>query len=83
MEQVPIDWEPIIWFGGVFLMIISALLAWIAAMIRDDKKRNETNYALHDKRLKKHDKIFIKHDKKFDKQHNEIKELIMILKPRQ
>lgn len=78
MEAV--NWEPILWFGGLFLMIISALLAWIGVMIREDKKRNETNYAIHDKRLKKHDKIFIKHDKKFDKQHNEIQGLIEILK---
>lgn len=79
MEKgLAIDWTPILWVGGIFMAIISALLAWIGVMIREDKKSNETKYAAHDKRLKKHDKIFIKHDKKFDKQHQEIKELILV-----
>ena len=52
-------------------------------MIREDKVQNQTNYQMHEKRLKKHDKVFIKHDKKFDRQHMEIKSLIEVLKPKQ
>lgn len=80
METITVDWSPILWVGGLFMAVITALLAWIGAMIKDDKKRNETNYAMHDKRIRKHDKTLIKHDKKFDKQHNEIQGLIEILR---
>lgn len=71
-----------IWLGGGFGGIIMLLLGWIAFMIREDKRQNQSNYQLHDKRLKKHDKVLIKHDKKFDKQHIEIKNLIEVLKPK-
>lgn len=77
-----INWEPILWVGGGLGATIVLLLGWIAVMIKDDKKRSEENYVMHDKRLRKHDKIFIKHDKKFAKQHNEIKNLILVLKPK-
>jgi hypothetical protein len=79
MEQVV---EVGLWLLGGIGGIVMLLLGWIAFMIREDKLQNKTNYEIHDKRLRKHDKIFIKHDKKFDKQHNEIKSLIEILKPK-
>lgn len=69
-------------FSG-FGAIVAMLLYWIAHMIREDKLQNKTNYELHDKRLAKNDKQHIKYDKKFAKQHSEIKELIMVLKPKQ
>ena len=71
-----------LWLLGAVGVIISLLLSWIAFMIREDKLQNQTNYQMHEKRLKKHDKIFIKHDKKFDRQHMEIKSLIEVLKPK-
>lgn len=71
-----------LWLFGGFGAIIVLLISWIAFMIREEKEQNKINYALHDKRIRKHDKILIKHDKKFDKQHNEIRGLIEILKPK-
>lgn len=72
-----------LWLFGGFGGIIALLLMWIAFMIREEREQNKINYASHDKRLAKNDKQHIKYDKKFAKQHNEIKELIMVLKPKQ
>ena len=72
-----------LWLFGGFGAIVAILLSWIAFMIREEREQNKINYASHDKRLAKNDKQHIKYDKKFAKQHNEIKELIMVLKPKQ
>lgn len=72
-----------LWLFGGFGAVVAILLSWIAFMIREEKEQNRLNYASHDKRLAKNDKQHIKYDKKFAKTHNEIKELIMILKPKQ
>lgn len=71
-----------LWLFGGFGAIVLLLLSWIAFMIREEKEQSRTNYAIHDKRLSKNDKQHIKYDKKFAKTHNEIKELILILKPK-
>lgn len=68
-----------LWVLGGLGAIVAALLSWIAFMIREEREQNKANYDLHDKRLRKHDKILLKHDKKFDKQHSEIKELILVM----
>lgn len=75
--------EVALWLLGGVGAIIALLLTWIASMIREDKLQNKKNYELHDKRLAKNDKQHVKYDKKFAKTHNEIKELILILKPKQ
>lgn len=75
--------EVALWLFGGFGAIVAILLSWIAFMIREEKEQNRLNYASHDKRLAKNDKQHIKYDKKFAKTHNEIKELILILKPKQ
>lgn len=75
--------EIALWLFGGFGAIVALLLSWIAFMIREEKEQNRLNYSMHDKRLAKNDKQHIKYDKKFAKTHNEIKELILILKPKQ
>lgn len=75
--------EIALWLFGGFGAVVALLLMWIAFMIREEREQNKINYASHDKRLAKNDKQHIKYDKKFAKQHNEIKELIMVLKPKQ
>lgn len=71
------------WLLTGFGAVVTMLIGWIAFMIREEKEQNRLNYASHDKRLAKNDKQHIKYDKKFAKTHNEIKELILILKPKQ
>ena len=79
-EAIQLNVEPVLWVGGVFLSIIVGLLSIIAYNIREDKRHNEESYKLHNAWLMKHDKKFMKHDKKFDKTHNEIKELLLVIK---
>lgn len=57
-----------LWIGGIFLMIISGLLAWIGVMQRETKRIIYLKNDEQDKRLDKH-------DEKFDKVHEEIKDL--------
>lgn len=52
------NWELIIWVGGIFLAIITGLLTWIAKLIQAD--REEIGFRLD------------KHDKKFRKQQKQI-----------
>lgn len=56
MDQI--NWDAILWVGGVFLAIITGLLAWIAKLIQSD--REEIGFRLD------------KHDKKFRKQQKQI-----------
>lgn len=57
------NWELIIWIGGIFLAIITGLLTWIARLIQAD--REELGFRLD------------KHDKKFKKQQKQIYQLTL------
>lgn len=37
MEEIHIDWNPILWVGGIFMAIITGLLTWIALLTRHDR----------------------------------------------
>lgn len=55
-QGLQIDWNPILWVGGVFLAVISGLLTWIAVLIRQDKQ--EVNL-----RLEKHEDWILQQQK--------------------
>ena len=54
-EAISINWEPILWVGGVFMLIISGLLAWIGANQREIKRFYIEKNVEQDKRLDEHD----------------------------
>lgn len=62
------DWTVTLWLLSAIGAVITMLLGWIAFMIREDKRQNESHYQLHTTRLDKH-------DEKFEKVQDEIKEI--------
>lgn len=54
MEEI--NWEPILWIGGVFLAIITGLLAWIARLIQSDREEIGVRLDKHDKKFRKQQK---------------------------
>lgn len=43
-----IDWEPILWVGGIFLMIISGLLGWIGLLLKAEKSNTKEALDKHE-----------------------------------
>lgn len=66
--MVQIDWQPILWVGCLFLSIITALLGWIAVLIRADRN----NIIV---RISKNEETIIEQQNELKDQKKEIKEI--------
>jgi len=47
-EVITLDWQPIIWIGGVFFSVITGLLGWIVWLIASDRTTIVTRMDKHE-----------------------------------
>lgn len=70
MDSAQINWEPILWFGGILFSIIVGELSFIVYILKKDREDLGV-------RLEHHEKKFAKTDKKFAKQQKQIHRITM------
>jgi len=49
ITEITFNWEPVLWVGGIFMAVITGLLAWIGAIIKADRDHIDVRLEKYEK----------------------------------